>query len=261
MTSDITIEIRLSGKDMIPGSVHSREIAEVITAMEDMLTSIVLKKYPQLSKETLVLGLSKIRNQSIGLVFVPNNPELLIPATIEVANSVSTNNYTSLPSKALAALEVLTGFTRKYDCLADFSTRNGKLEHLATITPDTDIPRREMLSGETVIYGDIMRVGGATPKIQFKPLHGPLIYCTADRLIVKQAGEYLYSQVGLRGDAQWDAETLEVSELRVREILSYSDTPAIQAFEQLSELIGESFNDIDDVPVFAKELRYGVSGA
>jgi hypothetical protein len=261
MPHDTAIEIRLSGKSMVPGTIRSKEIAEVITAIEDMIASLVLQKNPDLGRDSVIVGLADIQQKSIGLIFKPNLPDLVLPATLQIGNSIATGDFSRLPSKALAALEVLTGFARKHDCEAELATHNGKRQQLAIITPATKIPARELLNGETVVYGEITRVGGADPKIQFKTLDGQLIYCTATKLMVKKAGEQLYTKVGMRGAAKWDPETNAIDELHVTAILDYVETPLTDAFEQLSVLIGKSFSTVDDVSSFAKELRYGLSEA
>ncbi|NJL54772.1 hypothetical protein HC928_05930 [bacterium] len=72
MAHDVTVEILLTGEGMSPGKIRSKEIAEVIESVEDMIASMVIRDHPELKKETIVIGLKNIRQGSIGLEFSPN---------------------------------------------------------------------------------------------------------------------------------------------------------------------------------------------
>ncbi|MGG6263870.1 hypothetical protein ACQ4M3_11085 [Leptolyngbya sp. AN03gr2] len=261
MAHDITVEILLTGEGISPGKIRSKEIAEVIESVEDMIASVVIRDYPELKKEVVVVGLKGIRQGSIGLEFSPNLVELTLPATRRITQSIAENDFGVLPSSAINSLRKLSAFTKRHQCNAEFLTQNGNLESLAVLTPETKIPDVYPLSGETAIYGEITRVGGSEPKIQFKTLDSKIIYCSTSKLVAKEAGIRLYTKVELRGFAEWNTETLEIEDFYVTGISSYEEVPMLQAFEELSHLIGDAFDKIDDVDSFVSEIRYGLSEA
>jgi hypothetical protein len=261
MAHNTTVEILLTGEGMSPGKIRSKEIAEVIESVEDMIASVVVREYPELKKETIVVGLKRIREGSIGLEFSPNLIELTLPATHRITKSIKENDFGVLPSNTLNSLRKLSAFTRRYQCNAEFLEQNGRVESLAVMTPETRIPDVYPLSGETTIYGEITRVGGAEPKIQFKTFDDQVIYCSTSRIVAKKAGAKLYSKVGLYGLAEWNSETFEIENFHVIDISGYEEVPLSEAFDELTGLIGDSFDNIEDVDQFVSELRYGFSEA
>jgi hypothetical protein len=261
MAHDVTVEILLTGEGMSPGKVRSKEIAEVIESVEDMIASVVIRDHPELRKETIVIGLKSIRQGSIGLEFSPNLVELTLPATRRLTKSIAENDFGILPSSAINSLRKLSAFTRRYQCNAEFFTQNGNLESLAILTPETQIPDIYPLSGETTIHGEITRVGGAEPKIQFKTLDNQIIYCSTSKAIAKKAGAKLYTRVELRGLAEWNSETFEIENFHAIDIADYQQTSLSDAFGELANLIGDSFDNIKDVDRFVSEIRYGLSEA
>ncbi|NET33494.1 MAG: hypothetical protein F6K19_15970 [Cyanothece sp. SIO1E1] len=261
MAHDVIVEILLTGEGMSPGKIRSKEIAEVIESVEDMIASMVVRDNPGLKKETIVIGLKGIRQGSIGLEFSQNLAELTLPATHRITRSIAENDFGILPSSTINSLRKLSAFTRRHQCNAEFFTQNGRLEALAVLTPETQIPDIYPLSGETSMYGEITRVGGAEPKIQFKNLDGQIIYCNTSKTIAKKAGTRLYTKVELHGIAEWNSETFEIESFRVIDIFDYEETSQSEAFEELANLIGDSFDNIDDVDRFVSEIRYGLSEA
>jgi hypothetical protein len=200
-----------------------------------------------------------MRQGSIGFEFPPNLAELTLHATRRITTSIADNNFGILPSATLHSLRKLSAFTRRHQCNAEFFTQNGQLEPLATLTPETQIPNVYPLSGETSIYGEITCVGGAEPKIQFKTLDNQVIYCTASKATTKKAGTKLYTIVKLYGQAEWNSETFVIENFHVIDISDYERIPSSEAFEELANLIGDSFDQIEDVDHFISEIRYGLS--
>jgi hypothetical protein len=205
MAHDVAIGILLTGEGMSPGKIRSKEIAEVIESIEDMIAAVVVRDHSDLKKDTIIIGLKNIQQGSIGLEFAPNLAELTLPATRRITTSIAENNFGVLPSDAISSLRRLSAFIRKHQCNAEFFTQNGSLEALAILTPETQIPDVYPLSGETSIYGEITRVGGTEPKIQFKTLSGQIIYCSTNKAIAKKAGAKLYTKVELHGLAEWNS--------------------------------------------------------
>jgi hypothetical protein len=127
---------------------------------------------------------------------------------------------------------------------------------VAVLTPDTDIQPPLPLKGETVVYGTVMRVGGKKPRLMFQPVGLDHVkYSDVTRPLARQLATKLYQVVGLRGIAQWDAQTFELDELEVEEVIDYVPIPVSEAFEGLSNLIGKYYADIDDVEDYVANLR------
>jgi hypothetical protein len=259
MAHDVTVGILLTGEGMSPGAIRSKEIGEIIISVEEMIASMVIHDHPDVKKEDVVIGLKNVRPGSIGLEFSPNLTALTLPATRRITTAIAKNDFGALPSGALDSLRQLSAFARRHQCDAEFFTQNGKVESLAILTPTTQIPETYPLSGETTLYGEITRVGGAEPKIQFKTLDGQTIYCSTSKSMAKKAGAKLYTTVELCGRAEWNCETFKIENFHIIDISDYQTTSPSAAFKELADLVGNSFDGIDDVNQFVSEIRYGFS--
>lgn len=257
MADKQTLEMKISGAGIKPGMMRARELGEVIGAFEDMIAAYVTQENPKLNKESIVIALTRIEAGSIGLKFSPNLEELTIPAANAVTDAINRNDYSQLPAGSINALRTIAKFTKRHNCETEFRVHNGAARLLATISPETEIPADSPFRGETTVYGEVTRVGGAAPKVQFRTLEGELLYCETSREIAKEIGSRLYSQVGLRGTAAWNARTLKIESFYIEEIIAYEETAATDAFAKLREAAGEFFDDVDDVEAYARQLRYG----
>ena len=253
-----SIEIRLKGDGMTPGLVRSRDLAQLIEAVEDMIAAEVAASHDDIKKEQIVIGLSDVVPGSVTLAFASSTEELTAPALERIAHSVETNDFYALPEDSIKSLKVLSKFSQAKNCTAEIYAVNGSEKLLTAITPETRIQDYEPIRGETIIYGVVTRVGGAneeSPTIQIRTIEGRLLYCTANRKNAKIAAQCLYQQIGLMGIAEWDIKTYEIKAFTVTEISNYEATPLSEAVESISQSYGEYFDAIDDVDSFVRELR------
>ncbi|MEM1255973.1 MAG: hypothetical protein AAGI69_26330 [Cyanobacteria bacterium P01_H01_bin.21] len=230
-------------------------------AVEEMISAKVIVENPGLMKSEIVVGLSNVEDGSIRLQFTSSLEKLTSEATKSIALSIESQDFYSLPEESIKSLKSISEFTRNRDCNAELYELNGRKKLLAIITPETQILEYEPLIGETIIYGTVTRVGGANeekPTIQFRTIDGKLIYCAANKANAKIAATHLYREIGLSGDAEWDAKTLEIQSFHVREITEYEDAPLSEAFQAIKDTYGNEFDAIEDVDAFVKELRHGV---
>lgn len=256
-----SIELHLKGDGMSPGMLRSRDIAQLIEAVEDMIAAKVVASHTELRKEQITIGLANIEAGSVALKFASSLNELTAPALKEIARSVEANDFYSLPEDSIKSLKIISKFSQSQNCIAEIYEVNGHRNLLTAITPETKIADYEPIRGETVIYGMVTRVGGANenaPTIQLRTIEGKLIYCTANRKDAKIAAQRLYQQIGLLGIAEWDVRTYEMKTFEVTAISQYRSTPLYQAVEALSQTYGDQFDKIDNVDSFIRELREGV---
>ncbi|NJL57615.1 hypothetical protein HC928_22660 [bacterium] len=264
MDRNITLGILFTGEGMSPGRIRSKEIAEVIESIEEMIACMVIREHPELDKENIVIGLKSIRKGSLSLEFSTNLEELTLNVVHRIAESIKHKNYGALPRGTVISLRKLSAFMRRHQCngeLFEDIQDNGEQKALATLTPEATIPEAHLLSGNTVLYGEITRVGGVEPKIKVKPLsEGKAVYCSTSKAVAKEAALRLYTKVGLHGIARWNTETFEMESFHVTEISDYEETSPAEGFEEMKALVGDFFDrKIDDVDRFVHEMRHGSS--
>lgn len=256
MITETVIEIRLAGSGLVPGNVRSKDLAEVIDSVEDMIASLIEREYPEISKEDVIVGLVALKEGSVRLQFASQLPNLVRPAYARLAQSVQKEDYTGLPSSSLDSLKKITSFSRRKNCELEFWTHNGKSEMLATIKPNTLIQPIPLIAGPTTIYGEVIRVGGKHPRAVIQLESTVTVSCTLDISLAKQLAMRLYTWVGLYGTGKWNAKDFKLDDFNIERILDYEDAPITNAMSELSKLIGGYFDDIDPEQYVA-ELRGG----
>jgi len=256
------IEIKFTGNGISPELIKASELAEILIAIEQMLTPLIHLEDTENSTldETnlVVVGLTHVVKGSVCLEFSSSVPKQVIPALRKITTSINEGKFYDLPTSSIKGLQSISKFTRKRKCSGQFSLLNGKPEILASITPEMIFKLPEMLTGETVLYGQVVRVGGKTPTVWLDVNNGDktrIIYCDVSQEIAETLGKKLYTFVGLRGHAKWDAETLDLKHFRIEEITSYEDGTLLDGVNELRKIAGKFFEDIHDVDQFVSDIR------
>lgn len=251
------IEVTFAGEGIRPDTVKAGDLADILKAIETMVESRVLRDHPEMQKEEVVIGLVNIKSSSLDLEFSSAVPALAIAAFQDAGQAVRDNDFSRLPADSVNALDTVASFTRKRQCIAEFIILNGKRDVIATITPDIKIERKPLLTGETTIYGQVVRVGGRTPRIMIEMVDGKTIFCDASIDIARTLGGKLYQVVGLSGIAQWDSKTLVMDTFAIKAILSYEASSFKEAMARLAEMTKSYYADITDVPEYIASIRGG----
>ncbi len=203
----------------------------------------------------MVVGLTAIDEGSVLLRFSSPQPNLVVPAWHQVTDAVVNGTFRDLPVSSVKSLREIALFVQRRNCDAELRVRTDQPRVLATITPRTTIDPIPLISGTTVLYGRIVRVGGAKPKIRVQTPQGQVISCDVTETLAKEVGSRLYSWVGLKGTAEWRSDTHRIETFRVDSIQAYQETPIADAFADLAEQFGDLFSDIDDVDEYVSTLR------
>lgn len=260
MTSETLLEIRFSGGGILPENIRAGELAEILSSIEDMLTALVTKEHPKLTKDDLLLGLVNIEGGSVHLQFSSQLPEITHPAFVKVTKSIKNRDFATLPPATIKSINNISSFVRKKNCEAEFISKNGKAKVLATITPDVNISPPGFLKGDTTLYGQIIRVGGRNPKAMIETAEGVTVYCDMENEeLARELGERLYMWVNVKGKATWDSLSLHLEDFRINEVEDFGGS-AVQAFEELTQIAGNYFKDIENVEGYVAHLRGLESG-
>jgi hypothetical protein len=249
------VQIRLTGKDVFPENIRAGEVAQVLAAVEDMLAAVVLRSHPTLNKEDLVIGLVSVGRGSMTLEFQSHIPEVVLPAFKIVSERIRDNAISALPNATIRALQELGDFARKREGEVDFLLPDNGDRPIATITRDMTIEANALVTGETTIVGQVIRVGGRRPKAMVETLDGRTVFCDINRDLARDLAEKLYQTVGLHGIGQWDPETLELEEFRIQSLTLYGASGAAETIEKISSIYSKYFDEIEDVDGFVSDLR------
>ncbi len=263
MADKYTIEIRLIGDNITPNKFSSRDIGELISAIEQMLAPIIARDNPALGIEDseVVVGLALIQHGSYILQFQTPYEEEALKAYDKVTVSIATQKYAALPAKSIEALKIVRKIARKHNTEAQFWKKNGAYEQLATLSTNTRIDAEiPTIQGKTTLYGTVISVGGEDPpRVKLRLINSMAMICRVTRRdglkVARELGQHLYSVVGVRGTAIWDVRDMTLLDFHVEELTPYRQTSIENAIESLYKIAGKDYEDVDDIDMVIAEIR------
>ena len=244
------LEVRFFGNDISPSMVKPREIAALIIGFEKALLSEIKERHPQYDTEQLIFAFEQIKNESLGLQFIPKNIALVV-ITCYTAISVSfqTGDFSEISNETIKELKTLTAFSKKYNCVGNFNL-NGKT--LSSFTPQTDIPynKNPIIRGDINIFGRVIDSGGDNPNVHIKLGNDQVLIFATTESNAKHLAHKLYEKVNLIGAAKWDAITFEILDFKLKEIVGFEPGNTLNAINELRNLSSgywDKFNTNDEI--------------
>jgi hypothetical protein len=139
------LEVYFTGEGVSLGMIRSKEIADLIAAIENMIASKIVCDHPEIDKESIVIGIVAIESRSLKLKYRDSLPKhaqqeaFAQHAANDIANSINQKRTDNLPEETIKSLKLVSSFTRKYKSQAEFYELNGQKKLLTQITPETEI--------------------------------------------------------------------------------------------------------------------------
>ena len=253
MNEQPILELRFNGKNISPELIRAKELASILQALDELLAAETAHIYPHLPAENAAVGLVSIQSGSLALSFQTKTPEI---KTVfhHVASTIEQMKFDRLTTRGLESLRTIASFGKRYDCRTEFRSTD-KPTALAVLEPNTEIQPLPILDGETTLYGEIIRVGGKEPKVTLELTSGQTISCDASEALTKDLATRLYTWVGLKGMATWNAHDNRLITFNIQKITSYENLSYSQAFDLLSDMIGKHLDHINDVAQYVADLR------
>jgi hypothetical protein len=241
------LEFKLTGKKQNLQNISLKHALRLLRDYEEALTEIIHQKYSEVDTAKLRLSLVDVKEGSARFILLPSLKKAFFDASSFLSDSIHSGDLSKLPSKSIKNIEDIQRYSKTNHCSIHF-IKQGKKE-LATITPTTNIefPATKFVEGETVIYGKVLRVGGVEPRafIQLEGQKSIAIKITEE--LAKELAKRLYTVVGLKGQAKWLIDDYSIQKFRLLDIIDYEQEPYTKTFEELSSVIGDYWQDIDDV--------------
>jgi len=241
--------------DVRPETVKAGDIADILQTIESMVESKVFLANPQVKKDQIIVGFTNIRASSVDLQFYSPFKEITKNSFQDIGIAIKNKDFSTLPIPAYKTCNVISSFSKKYKCNAEFVHQNGRKIVLAVITPNTQIQKPPSLRGETTIYAKVVRVGGKEPKVEIETIDGITLFCDASLDVTTKLGTKLYQTVGLAGIAKWDYALNNVEEFSIKDVTEYERIPIKQTINELAKIASEYYTNITDVNKYISELR------
>lgn len=241
---------RLHGNNVSPETFKAREIGSIIIQLEQAFKYYLEAKEGAQSKD-FYLSLVAIEDKSCGLGFISHEKIASFKAAfVAITLSISTGDYSDIPTKTIQAFQEIQKTVKSNKCIGDFDYQG---ETFASIKPDTKIaiPETGWIRGETIIYGEVTRIGGKDPTATIALDTGGGITCNVSRALAKQLGARLYSTVALKGFASWSATDYTLLDFTIEKVMPYAPAATNkQAFATLSKTLAPYWDSIEDIDEF-----------
>lgn len=247
------IEINFTGKNISAYNVRAKEIANLITYFDEILTSIIQKDSPDENYDDLIIGLSQMSEGSINLKFSSAYYQLLMSGFSILISSIKESNYKRIPIKSIDKLKNVSDFAKSKNSNVEFKIDS---EIKAILTPETkiDIPSDRRIAGYTNIYGTIERIGGVKPNVRIRTNKG-IVSCKIAKDLAKELGKLLYSRIGLYGKAIWDIEDNSIQDFNIIKIIGLKENNILTGTYKIKANYGQYFDEISDVGKHISSLR------
>lgn len=240
-----------------PETTPLGEFAKLIDNLNTIIVETAHACNIELPEDQAVISLVDIEKGSNRLVFsfLPFMWQVLA----KITTSVEEGDLAALPIKAHNALHDISHQAEKQKWEVLFSEKQNQSYHIREIEISErrpiSPPRPQFIKGTTTIFGMCVRVGGKTPKVDLAlPNRSRLIHCETTREIAVSLSRSLYKNIALHGQALWDSHTLELVEFKATEIANQTHHSPVKALEEISELVGDQWQDTDVID-FINKIR------
>ena len=250
-------------QDATPESTPLGELAKLIGNLNVSIMETAHAHNIELPEDEAVVSLVDVRDGSNRLVL--SLAPFLLDVLAEITASVTEGDFAALPVQAHTALHEISHQATRQNWRVVFSEHSEESSRIreAEISAAHPVPkpRPQFVRGTTTIFGMCIRVGGKVPKVDLVLSNRDrVIHVEVTREIAIRLSRSLYKNVALHGVALWDPETWELVEFKGTQIANHTFRSPVDAFEELSHVVGESWKEIDDVVDFVSGIRSSGGG-
>lgn len=259
------IEVRFDANELTPDKLSSRDVGELIAAIQDMLEAIIERDNPTFHRtaDDVIISLVGVNRGSSGFVMSSELDVIVQPAYTLATSAITADKYNILPVRSVEAIKTFRKVAKTYNKPLRLYELNGARHELAVVSPTTVIKMEEptYIHGQATIYGFLTGVSGENPpRATLRLLNDTTFVCNVtekDSLqVARQLGQRLYTEVGVRGDARWEYnDKLVLNYFLIEELTEFNPVPVEQALNSLYAIAGRDYDAIDDIDMLVNELR------
>lgn len=255
------VVIRFAGEDVAPDSVRASDLADFLLSWEKAIRETAIAKgvlSPDVGVDQVVVSLVDIGPGSDALGLALSYEGLVGYQTIN--HAVRDEDYTAIPAGAHDSLHHVDRLAdrRGWSIVMEAAAELGVVE--ATISREHPVPAPKVITatGETVIYGRLIRVGGIAPKAKLRLADDTDLTIDLTEAMAVQLGskERLYKDVGVEGVATWKVDNWQILSFKATRVMAYQPhlMDIDRAFQELARLSGGRWDDVD-LDRYVDELR------
>jgi hypothetical protein len=247
---------RAGERRLTPATTSIPRLIDVLKQFEKAVRAYAPKSISD-DNDTVVIALVGVQEGSVGLSFVAQ-PEF-IPYLAELSEDLDSRAWNSMPLKAYTAVKELHSALAKLEADFEISQEQDVGISGVVLTPLEVIPDRlaAHMRGETTLSGELVQVGGAKPKIDFRlDMTGKILHIDVPESTAQKLGSRLYQPITITGDATWNSETWEIETFEFKNVTELTPTNAEDGLESLQDILGDTWLGVD-AEDFISNLRGG----
>lgn len=227
-----------------PSDHNAKDLFAALIALQDAINIIALKENSDVHEDHLYWSLTEITHSSTVLKF-DSNQEIYTESANKAFTAIKNNDFSDTPEQASAKIVDFHKYVKSKKANCEIYIGDS-LYHTLSYETDLDVPIAFKTSGETVLYGELIRVGGAEPVARVKILGGKTISCPISKDKAQEIGIYLYKDLKLTGRATWNSSK-EIVRFTIKDFEIFAPNNIVDVLSEARELGLSKWDDIDDI--------------
>jgi len=231
------LQLRFIGDHISPGSFSAKELGNLLIDIQKSVCSIA--GISEDADETDLISLNEIKNESAGLHFYSNQPTIN-NACIRLINAVDKRDFTGLPRTSFQGIKHISKIAKEKKCDAELKNSTSRTSITATLKQEENLffPEDVLLKDSKDFYGEITRVGGVEPRVQFKTFSGTTYHADVSKEMARQIANKLYQTVKMKAEVRWIASSKGYEEIKIVDVEDYKVQSNTGLFDELRESLG-----------------------
>lgn len=240
-TQNPILQLRFIGDHISPGNFSAKELGNLLIDIQKSVLAIA--GISEDVDETDAISLKEIKTESAGFHFYSNQPHVN-DACIRLIKAVDKRDFTGLPRSSFEGIKHISKIAKEKQCDAELKNRTSKTSAIATLNENETLvfPEDKLLKDTKDFYGEISRVGGVEPRVQFKTFSGRIHHADVSKELAQQIANKLYQTVKMKAEVRWIASSDEFEEIKIVDVEDYNVQSNTGLFDELRETLG-SYSD------------------
>lgn len=235
------LQLRFVGDHISPGSFSAKELGNLLIDIQKSVYGIA--GITEDTDATGLISLKEITNESAGFHFYSNQPSVN-DVCVRLINAVDKRDFTGLPRSSFEGIKHISKLAKEKKCDAELKNKTTNTSATATLK-EKDVlifPEDVLLKATKDFYGEITRVGGVEPRVQFKTFSGTTHHADVSKVLAQQIANKLYQTVKMKAEVRWIASSDEFEEIKIVDVEDYKVQSNSGLFDELRETLG-SYSD------------------
>ena len=235
------LQLRFIGDHISPGSFSAKELGNLLIDIQKSVSAIA--GITEDVDEAGLISLKEITNESAGLLFYSSRRPAN-DACVRLIDAVDKKDFTGLPRSSFEGIKHISKLAKEKKCDAELKNRTTNTSATASLKESDNLifPENVLLKDTKDFYGEITRVGGVEPRVQFKTFSGKIHHADVSKELARKIANKLYQTVKMKAEVRWIASSDDFVEIKIVEIEDYKVQSNTGLFDELRETLG-SYSD------------------